>query len=384
MPLKERTIVDLREEMALRALDDRYSVSEIAEMFQVSRPTVRLWRDRYRSAGRGGLVDRSHAPLSCPHRTERIVEELIVAERKQSRWRRLGSKKILERLKESHPELPLPKRSTVDAILSRHDLIEHRIRRKRELNPTFITRYQATQPGQLTTVDYKGQFRVGNGQYCFPLTVVDTVSRFILACEALPSNVFAPTWRILERIFRDHGLPCAMQSDNGPPFGPTYGRFSVMSVRLMTLDVQPVFSRPGRPADNGRHERMHRDLKEQTTQPPSQTLRLQQLQFDRFRSFYNEDRPHEGINMQRPARAYRVPQPRPFPTHTPKPDYPGSFEIRRVAANGALSWSNHEIFISRSLSGHRLGLEPIDDGIWAVHFYRFVIGKFNERKNDFL
>jgi len=382
MPLKEMTIVDLRERMALRALDDRYSVSEVAEMFQVSRPTVRLWRDRYRRAGRDGLQDRSHIPLSCPHRTDPLIEELIVAERK--RWRHFGSKKILDRLKESHPELRLPKRSTVDAILSRHQLVEHRTRRKRELNPTFIARYEATQPGQLTTIDYKGQFRLANGQYCFPLTLVDTVSRFILACEALPSNVFAPTWRVIQRVFREHGVPHAMQSDNGPPFGPTHGRFSILSVRLMTLDVLPVFSRPGRPGDNGRHERMHRDLKEQTTHPPAQNLRQQQHQFDCFRISYNEERPHEGINMQRPARAYKVPQPRPFPSRASKPEYPGWFETRRVMVNGALSWNNHEIFISRSLGGRRLGLEPIDDGIWAVHFYRFVIGKIDERKNDFL
>lgn len=382
MPLKEMTIVDMRERMALRALDDRYSVSEVAEMFQVSRPTVRLWRDRYRSSGRDGLQDRSHAPLSSPHRTNEIIEELIVAERK--RWPHFGSKKILDRLQESHPDLCLPKRSTIDAILTRHNLVKHDIRRKRELNPTFIGRYEATEPGQLTTIDYKGQFRVGNGQYCFPLTLVDTVSRFILACEALPSNVFAPTWRVITRVFREHGLPHAMQSDNGPPFGPTHGRFSIMSVRLMSLDVQPVFSRPGRPGDNGRHERMHRDLKEQTTQPPSPNLGQQQKQFDRFRSCYNDERPHEGINMQRPARVYKVAHRRPFPPRIPKPQYPASFETRRVAANGAIGWKARDIFISRSLGGQHIALEPIDDGIWSVHFYRFILGKIDERESDFL
>lgn len=381
MPVQETTIVDIREQMVLRALDRRYTLSEVARMFDVTRQTVRMWRERYREAGRAGLADRSHAPHGCPHRTDPIVEELILAERKQWGW---GSKKIRTRLEEAHPELSLPKRSTIDAILSRHDLVKLPRTRKRQKNTTFIRRYEATEPGQLTTIDYKGQFRLGNGQYCFPLTIADTVSRFLLAVEALPSNTFDPTWRVIERIFREHGVPWAMQSDKGPPFGPTHGRFSVLSVRLMTLDVQPVFSRPGKPGDNGRHERMHRDLKDRTTYPPSQTLRQQQRQFDEFRTIYNEERPHEGINMQRPARVYKVAQPRPFVARPRKPEYSSAFETRRVAANGEIGWNGHPIFISRSLGGHTLGFEPTDDGIWTVHFHRFVIGKIDEHRHDFL
>src|SRR5690349_6219482 len=160
MPVQERTIVDLREEMARRALEERYSVSEVAEMFQVTRPTVRLWRDRYRRFGRAGLEDLSHAPKSCPHRTDPDVEALIVAEREQ--WG-FGSKKILARLEEAHPKLSLPKRSTVDAILSRHNLVKPVRRRRRQGNVRFIHRYEAREPGDLSTIDFKGQFRLGNG-----------------------------------------------------------------------------------------------------------------------------------------------------------------------------------------------------------------------------
>lgn len=381
MPVQERTIVDLREEMARRALEERYSVSEVAEMFQVTRPTVRLWRDRYRRFGRAGLEDLSHAPKSCPHRTDPDVEALIVAEREQ--WG-FGSKKILARLEEAHPKLSLPKRSTVDAILSRHQLVKPVRRRRRQGNTRFIHRYEAREAGDLSTIDFKGQFRLGNGSYCFALTMADSVSRYLLACEALPSVEFGPTWRIIERVFREHGLPHAMQSDNGPPFGPTHGRFSVLSVRMMSLDVQPVFSRPGRPGDNGQHERMHRDLGDRTTHPPSQTLRSQQRQFDAFRQMYNEERPHEGIGMRRPARLYKVKHPRPYPARIPKPEYPTRFETRRVAANGEVGWNGTAIFVSRSLAGQTLAFEPIDDAIWAVHFYRFIIGKIDDRKKDFL
>lgn len=380
MPLEETTIVDLREAMALRVLEQRYTVSEVAEMFGVTRPTVRLWRDRYRISGRNGLEDRSHAPHTCPHRTSEEIEELIIAERKRWGW---GSKKILNRLEEAHPQVELPKRATVDAILSRHHLVDRRGKRKQRQTTPFASRYVATDPGQLTTIDYKGQFRLGNGRYCYPLTMADSVSRFLLACEALDSTLLDPTWRVVERVFREHGLPWAMQSDNGPPFGPTHGRFSTMSVRLMMLDVQPVFSRPGRPGDNGRHERMHRDLKAATTRPPSPTLGQQQKQFDGFQQIYNEERPHEGINMQRPARLYKV-SPRRFSAKVPKPEYGGHFEKRKVGSNGQISWHDQAIFISQAFAGQIIGLEPTDDGIWTVHFYRFVIGKIDERELDFL
>lgn len=379
MPIRERTIVDIREQIALRALDERHTVSEVAEMFGVTRPTVRMWRDRYCQHGRAGLEDRSHAPHWCPHKTNETIEALIIAERKQWGW---GSKKILNRLEEAHPDLQLPKRATVDAILSRHDLVNRRPRRRGEQKTPFARRYEATEPGQLTTIDYKGQFRLRNGRYCHPLTLADSASRFLLACDALSSQSFAPTWRVIERVFRGHGLPTAMQSDNGPPFGPTHGRFSTMSVRLMMLDVQPIFSRPGKPGDNGRHERMHRDLKADTTRPPSRTLDQQQKEFDRFRKTYNEERPHEGIDMQRPARVYKPPA-RPFPARAIQPDYAGHFETRKVGANGQISWRDHAIFISEAFAGQRVGLEPTDEGIWTVHFYRFVIGKLDERENDF-
>lgn len=379
MPLQERTIVDLREQIALRALDKRRTVTEVAEDFGVSRPTVRLWRDRYREGGRSALSDRSHAPHACPHRTETAIEELIVAERKRWGW---GSKKILKRLEEAYPDLKFPKRATVDAILGRYELVETRGRRKRQAKTPFVHRYEATEPGQLTTIDFKGQFLLRNGRYCYPLTMVDSVSRYLLACEALAGTSFRPAWRVIERVFREHGLPMAVQSDNGSPFGPLSGRFSSMSVRLMMLDGQPVFSRPARPSDNGRHERMHRDLKREATRPPSETFPLQQERFDQFRKIYNEQRPHEGIDLQRPARLYRSPH-RPYPTKTLPALYAGHFEVRKVRSTGQISWRDNGIFISDVFAGHHVGLEPTDDGIWTVHFYRFIIGKIDERTNEF-
>jgi putative transposase len=280
MPLEERTIVDIREEMALAALGVGATVTEVAIRFGVSRPTVRLWRDRYREQGRSGLEDRSHATNSCPHRTDPEIEDMIVEERERWGW---GSKKLLQRLSEAYPGVEFPRRSTVDSILARRGMVAIRTQKRRAPGPgAVVAKYQATDPSELTTIDYKGHFRLRNGQYCYPLTVVDSVSRYLLACEALPTTDFRHAWPVIQRVFRKHGLPRAMQSDNGPPFGTAQGRFSTMSVVLMSLGVQPVFSRPAKPQDNARHERMHRDLKADIVRHRGSTFAEQQRFFNRF------------------------------------------------------------------------------------------------------
>jgi hypothetical protein len=222
-----------------------------------------------------------------------------------------------------------------------------------------------------------------NGRYCYPLTIVDSVSRYLLACTALTSTSLSEAWPVIERVFREHGLPVAMQSDNGPPFGSPNGSFSLMSVRLMQLGVLPVFSRPAHPQDNGRHERMHLDLKAATTRPPASTRAAQQKKFNEFIECYNLERPHEGIDMQRPASVFQ-PSPRPFPRYQRKPQYAAHFETRKVSESGNIKWQNHVIFIAHPFRGLTLGIEPTDDGICSVHFYGFIIGKIDERTRDFI
>lgn len=380
MPFEERTIVDIREQMALKALDERFSVTEVALMFGVSRPTVRLWRDRYREFGRTSLEDRSHRPHNSPKQTSEEIEKLIIAERSQ--WK-FGSKKILRRLADEHPGLALPARSTIDGILSRKGLVQPRQRRRHLDRAPFMTRYEATAPGELMTADHKGEFRLQNGVYCYPLTLKDRVSHYVLACEALSSTSLDQAWPCIERVFRDGGLPRAFQSDNGPPFGNPNGRFSRLSVRLMKLDVQPVFSRPGKPQDNGSHERMHRDLKAFATRPSAGSFRAQQKLFDAFMQMYNVERPHEAIAMQRPANLYKG-SVRSYPRKKPLAQYEPHHEKRKVSSTGTIKWRDREIFITEPLGGETLALEPTDDGIWTVRFYRFVIGKIDERENRFL
>ena len=380
MPIQERTIVDLREEIALRALDGRWSVSEVARMYFVSRVTVRLWRERYRAGGRSELVDRPHTTASCPHKTSADIEELIVADRRLYGY---GSKKILRRLADADPSLILPQRSTVDAILSRHGLVERRRRRSTLGQTPFRRRYRATEPGELLTIDHKGEFRLLTGRYCYPLTIVDHISRYVLACEALSSTRFEQAWPVVERIFRQHGLPAAMQSDNGPPFGSPHGRVSQFSVHLMMYGVLPVFGRPGRPQDNGSHERMHRDVKREATRPPGKTAREQQAKFDQFMRRYNVERPHEALAMERPINVYRR-SPRPFPSRPPMPQYPLHFETRRVSGGGYIKWRNKKIFVGDPLEDQVLGIELTENALCPVHFHGFTIGHIDEHTGKFV
>lgn len=379
MGILERTIVDIREEIALMALDRRFTVTEVAQRYGLSRPTVRLWRDRYREQGREGLEDRSHAPRTCPHRMSDELEELIVAERERYRW---GSKKILRRLEDAHPLLVLPGRSAVDAVLRRRGLVERPLRRRRAPSSPFRRRYAASEPGELMTIDHKGHFRLGNGRYCYPLTIVDSVSRYVLACSAVTSTRLVEAWPVIVDVFREYGLPRAMQSDNGPPFGTAQGGLSLMSVRLMMLGVLPVFSRPAHPQDNGRHERMHRDLKAETTRPPAANRASQQRSFDAFVERYNADRPHEALDMRRPLHVFK-PSPRPYRSPRP-PEYPAYFETRKVTSIGQIRLRNRQIFVSSALAGHTIGLQPTDEHLYTVHFYHFVIGKVDTASNTFI
>jgi transposase InsO family protein len=296
-----------------------------------------------------------------------------------------GAKKILRRLRDADPDAAWPARSTIDEILRRAGLVQPR-RRRRTFKPPFAHRYEATAPGELTTIDFKGEFRLRNGQWCHPLTIADGVSKFLLACQALPSIALSRVWPVVERVFREHGLPSAVLSDNGPPFGAHgMGRLSTFSVRLMELGVQPVFIVPGHPEQNGSHERMHRTFGEAALRPRPATFRGAQRQMDAFRAMYNEERPHEGIAMQRPARRFQSGHcSRPFPSKIAAPDYPKEFEVRPVMSSGVIRWRGDVIFLSHALAYRRIGLEAIDDHLWDVYFGPFLIGRVDQSERRFL
>lgn len=375
MALRNRTVVDQRQS-AVRAVREGERVSDVARRNGVSREAVYEWLRKEAEFGEQGLEDRSRRPHHSPRQTPEAIEQRLIAERK--RWG-FGAKKILRRLVDQDPSVQWPPRSTVDAIFKRNGLAATRRRVKRSFAPAPAPRtfHASRQAGEVMTGDYKGQFRLRNGRLCYPLTLADPVSRYLYACEAFDRISFEDTWAVLRRVFLEYGLPWAMHTDNGIPFGTSgHGRFSSLSVHLMKYDIQPLYSRPGHPQDNGRHERMHRTLKEDATIPPAYDLPGQQAVFDHFRHTFNHERPHEALGDDRPAHHHRR-SPRPFPDYEPTPTYASHFEFERVDAHGRIRWAGKQIFFSEAFANQTIAFEPIDYTRWNVHFFTFVIGTFD-------
>lgn len=353
-----------------------YSMSEVCDRFGVSRRTGYKWLNRWRDKGVEGLDDEDRRPRSSPRRTPAGVEELVVeARRAHPDW---GPKKLLDVLWKRFPEVELPAKSTTAAILKRQGLVEHRRRRRRRHHPgrPFCP---VTAPNQLWTADFKGQFRTGDGVYCYPLTIADQHSRFLLACQGLPSTRNAGVRPVFERLFRDHGLPDAILTDNGIPFATqAIHGLSCLSVWWIQLGIRHIRIEPGKPQQNSRHERMHRTLKRRTLRPPATTLQAQQRVFDRFRSEFNHVRPHEALGMKTPDAVWH-PSPRLYPTRIAKPEYPGHFLTRLVSTAGTFRFKTRQLFISQALARHHIGFEETDDGIWSIYFYDVLLARLDER-----
>ena len=354
-----------------------YTMSELCERYGISRKTGYKWVRRFHEEGMEGLKDRSRRPHSSPRRTPREIEELFVEARKAHRsW---GPEKLLDVLGRRHPEVALPARSTVAAILKREGLVTGRRRRRRHRHPG--------RPGtdviaanQLWTADFKGQFKTGDGSWCYPLTVADEHTRYLLACDGLTSTRSKGVRPVFERLFREHGLPEGIRTDNGTPFvtpNAIHG-LSSLSVWWIQLGIRPQRIQPGKPQQNGRHERMHRTLKDETVRPPASNLRAQQKRFDTFVEEFNTERPHQALGHKRPAEVWR-PSPRPFPDRIPEPRYPLHYQLRRVWRSGFIKFKNRIVFLSQTLNGQVVALEEVDDGIWSIYFYDILLGRLDER-----
>lgn len=349
----------------------QWAMTELCERFGVSRPTGYKWVLR----GTTALADASRAPTHCPHRTTAQVETLLVAARQQYGW---GASKLLTVLASRHPGLSWPARSTVNAILDRHRLLRKH-RRRGARTHLGAAPLSTSAPNQVWPADFKGQFKTGDGQYCFPLTVTDHYSRAVLLCRALPSTRTAEVRPAFLALFRAFGLPDAIRTDNGSPFASTgLQGLAPLNVWWMQLGITHQRIRPGYPQANGTHERMHRELKRETTGPAATSVRAQQRRFDTFRRRYNEERPHEALGQRTPASLW-VPSARRYPTRIAGPEYPPHFEVRRVTTTGAFRFRGQWRFLSHALETHDIGLEEVTDGVWNIVYYQTVLGRFDER-----
>lgn len=376
MPWNEVTKMDERVRLVGDHSSGLYTVTELVERHGISRKTGYKWIGRYGEEGVEGLRDRSCAPHSCPHQTPEWIERRVLEAREaHPRW---GPKKLLAVLKKAEPELAWPVTSTVGAILKRHGLIEGRERRYRHVHPGRPV-VEAIEPNDVWSSDFKGQFRLGNREYCYPLTVLDGVSRYLVGCQGRSSVCERGAREVFERLFEEYGLPWQMLTDNGTPFSsPGLCGLSRLSVWWIKLGIQPLRIERGHPEQNGRHERMHSTLKAETTRPPGGSMRAQQRTFDRFRREYNEERPHEALDQRPPGSVYR-PSERRYPRREPSVEYPGHYEVRRVKHSGEIRWQGENKFLTRALAGEWVGLEEIEDGIWSLYFSRVELCRIDER-----
>jgi putative transposase len=377
MPWSQTTPMDQKTQFIADYLRESFSFSELCARYGVSRETGYRLLARYLEQGPAGLQERSRRAHTSPSQTApQIVAALLELRHRHPRW---GAKKLIPLLAKRHPSWDLPGRTTVFDILNRHGMVPKRRRRRAIGHPGRPTS-RVLAPNDLWGADFKGEFKTGDGIYCYPLTVTDDHSRFLLGCQGLLSTKVVEAKPVFTRLFKEYGLPRRIRTDNGVPFATnTLARLSRLSAWWVRLGVLPEFIEPGKPQQNGRHERMHRTLKAETTRPPAGSCRAQQRKFNRFREEFNHERPHEALDMQPPASWYE-PSRREMPTKLPPLEYPDRFEVRYVSANGGIRWRKDWVNVSIVCAGEYVGLEEIDDGLWEVYFGPLKLGRLHERQ----
>jgi transposase InsO family protein len=340
----------------------------------VPRQTGYEWVARVRDGGVEALETRSSAPHLCPHATpQEVVDAIVAARRLHPTW---GPRKLRPWLLDRQPTLVLPVASTMGEILKRLGLVPERRRRRR--TPRYTEPFaSAVAPNDVWTADFKGQFRLGDGSLCYPLTIADAFSRFLLRCDAYAAPDAAAK-RSFELAFREYGLPSVIHTDNGTPFASTApGGLSKLSAWWIRLGIVPERSAPGHPWENGRHERMHRTLKAECTRPARRTSPLQQRAFNLFREEFNHDRPHESLAQKPPATAYNT-SPRPYPRSLPELEYPDAHELRRIDASGHFRWKSRKVFVSGVIVGEVVGLKRSSEHAWDVFFGPVLLGYISD------
>jgi len=370
MPWKECSVMDERLRFVSRLLDGE-SMTTVCREFGISRKTGYKIFDRYKECGLEALTDRSRRPVRYANQLPSQIEGLIVSlKREKPHW---GARKIRELLlRRLDGEVRVPAKSTIHAVLHRHGLVKPIGRPRRRASGTELSTGVAA--NDLWCADFKGEFRLGNGQYCYPLTVTDHASRYLLLCEALQSTREELAITAFERLFREPGLPQAIRSDNGVPFASPNSLFNLskLSVWWLRLGISIERIKPGHPQQNGRHERMHLTLKKETTKPPGHNSLQQQARFDAFVQEFNAERPHEALQMKRPADVY-LPSRRSY-QGLPELHYPLHEREVLVTACGRICLHRKRINVSTVFAGQRVGIKEVDEGIWIVSFMHYDLG----------
>jgi putative transposase len=375
MPWKETCLMDEKIKFIAMAQSGIYSFASTCRQFGISRQAGYALMARYEAHGERALAPRSRAPHTHPNAiSEAMARALFEVKATHVQF---GPRKVRDFLiNHGHPE-PLPAKSTIGELFKRHGLVQPRGRRRARTAPSSQPLSAATEPNIVWSIDFKGQFRLGNNQWCYPLTLSDNATRYLLLCRGMAHPTEAGVWPRLRGAFEEYGLPMALRSDNGAPFASIgLGGLTRLAVWVLKLGISLERITPGRPDQNGRHERMHRTLKAHI-QPARNGLAAQRA-FDRFRMHYNEERPHEALDGAPPAKGYQ-PSPRPYPSRLRAPEYEPGVQVRRVRSNGQIKWRGKLFFVSEALIGEPIGLQQIDEARWKVLFCNMNLGVINER-----
>lgn len=371
MSWKKSSIKEEKQKFLNEWLKKEFTFKELCERYEISRKTGYKLVNQFKESGEGAFEKRScrrhHHPNAV---TQEIQKKLLSLKYRYSNW---GPAKIRDWLLLDKPTGSWPASSTIGEILKRHGLV--RPRKKRKHVPAYTEPFSAcTRPNQVWSADFKGQFLLGDKSYCYPLTITDNYSRYLFLCEGLKSPNTKEVIKLFEKIFKKHGLPEAIRTDNGQPFaGLGIGALTRLSIWCLKLGICFERIAPGHPEQNGRHERMHRTLKEATALPAKRNRKAQQRCFEVFQKEYNEERPHRGLAGKRPKDVYEKSD-RIFPKRVPEIRYSKHMEIRRVKINGMIKWCGKSYYVSELLHGESVGLEIIDEGRAIVHFAKLKLG----------
>lgn len=376
MPWKECSAMDERLRFVARLLEGE-KMAAVCREFGISRKTGYKIFNRYKDTGIQGLEDRARSPYRHANKLPFQIEKSILrVKQEHPTW---GAPKIRDKLIKLYPQFKPPAKSTIHAVLDRHGLVKRRKRRRYKAQGTALG--EALSPNSLWCADFKGQFRLGNKQYCYPLTITDQRSRYLLACEGLESVKEAGAFPVFEHAFKEFGLPAAIRTDNGVPFASPHSLYGLsrLSVWWLRLGIRIERIKPGNPQQNGRHERMHLTLKKEATKPPSYNFLQQQNRFEEFVEGYNTSRPHQGLGGLYPAEVYTASARQYFKPEIP--DYPFHDRTILVTQCGRICMGNRKINLSAVLGGQHVGIREEEDRIWLVSFMDFDIGFFDEEEN---